>query len=83
MGALGCFGLGAMLAAVALWLLIGVLAGGQDYQRFDGDPAPTNRAGGNIVAYTIMLMGLAGVIGAAALGLLGLGVWMISARRGR
>lgn len=77
MAALACVVLAAMLGGLAFWAWNGVVMAGRDHERF----AATPRAQQNIEGFVLYLIPVAGLLTTAALGLFGLGVWILMPRR--
>ena len=75
-GAGACLAIAAMLGVVTVWLVYGLVALEKDHERFGGNPRNDPQFYG---MYLIPLAGLAGVI---ALGMLVLGVWILTAKKG-
>ena len=76
LAAAACLVLAAMLGGLAAWLAIGIGAAEADHDRFGHVP----RADPQVLGVALML--LAGVLGTAALVLVGLAVWMLIVRHG-
>ncbi len=78
LGALACLVLAAMVGALAAWAWTGAFAAEGDYQRFEG-----LRPRRDIVVFSMYLIPVASVLSLATLGPVGLGGWMLVARRSR
>ena len=77
-GAGACLAIAAMLGVVTVWLVYGLVALEKDHERFGDDPFSKADPSGA----AMVMVPVAGIAGVIAVGMLVLGVWMLTAKKG-